>query len=89
MCTAVAEAVKEPQIKNKLAQVLAAIDEALERRFTEAKAKGEISKKADVRGLASLTAAVLHSLAIRARSGEHKDRLTLFIADAVRLITSF
>lgn len=88
LCTAATEAVEEPEIRKALARVLSEIDAGLERRFAAAKALGEISRSTDPQALASLAAAALHSLAIRVRAGEQRDRLDLFIAGAVRTFTS-
>ena len=88
LCTAATEAVQEPEIRRALASVLANIDGALERRFVAAKAAGEIGDETDPGVLASLVAATLHSLAIRVRAGEDRDRLTSFTAAAVQTFTS-
>ena len=67
-----------------LAGVLSRLDFALERSFAAAIASGQIGRDADPRALASLAAAALHSLAIRVRAGEARDRLDALIAAAVR-----
>ena len=84
LCTAATEAVVEPEIRGVLAGVLSRFDGALERSFVKAVESGQISRDADPRALASLAAAVLHSLAIRVRAGEPRDRLDALIAAAVR-----
>ncbi len=88
LCTAASEAVVEPEIRNVLAGVLSRLDCALERRFAAAIASGQISSDADPRALASLAAAALHSLAIRVRAGENRNRLDALIAAAVRMFTA-
>ena len=84
LCTAATEAVVEPEIREVLAGVLSRLDCALERSFAAAIASGQISQDADPQAFASLAAAALHSLAIRVRAGESRDRLDALIAAAVR-----
>lgn len=88
LCTATTEAVREPEIRGALAAVLRRIDGALEQRLVAAQASGEISTEVDAGGLASLAAATLHSLAIRVRAGEDRERLNSLIAVAVRTCAS-
>ncbi len=88
LCTAATEAVVEPEIRAVLAGVLSRLDCALERSFAAAIASGQISRDADPRALAALAAAALHSLAIRARAGEPRDRLDALITAAVRTFAS-
>ena len=88
LCTAAAEAVVEPAIRDVLAGVLARLDGALERSFEAAKLSGQLSTSAEPRTLAALAAAVLHSVAIRVRAGEPRDRLDAIIAAAVLTFTN-
>lgn len=84
LCTAVTEAVVEPEIRDVLAGVLSRLDRVLERSFAAAIVSGQITRDADPRALALLAAAALHSLATRVRAGESRDRLDALIVAAVR-----
>lgn len=83
LCTAATEAVVEPQIRQVLAGVLSRLDGALQRRFAAARSSGQIADSADPRDLAALAAAVLHSIAIRVRAGEPRERLEMLMSAAV------
>lgn len=84
LCTASTEAVVEPEIRAVLAGVLSRLDAALQRSFEGARASGQVAPDADVRGLAALAAAALHSMAIRVRAGETSERLEPLVDAAVR-----
>lgn len=62
ICTASAEAVAEPEIRDELLKVLNLMDERIARLFAEAGANDAVRKGRLVSGL-------LHSLSIRARAG--------------------
>ena len=83
-CTAPAEAARDADIRAALHNVLKEIDGALEMIFSSAQAKDEITKSADAASLAQLAAAVLHSIALRARAGETRDSLHALARQAVK-----
>jgi len=86
MTTAVTEALAQPAVKAIVAEVLARIDAALAARLRRAREEGELAAEADPLRLARLAAAVLHSLAIRARAGTPRRTLERMAADAARLV---
>jgi AcrR family transcriptional regulator len=86
--TATTESAEDPTIKKALAAVLNEIDLMLEDRIRRAIKDGQMGAEADVRGLAKLASATLHSLAVRARAGESRRALESLAAVAVRCITS-
>lgn len=69
LCTAPAEAADE-DIRTDLAGALDWIDDALARRFTQARERGELGKPTEAENLGRLAAALLHSLALRTRAGQ-------------------
>lgn len=85
-CTATAEAVETPAIREALARVLARLDEVLAAQFARAADRGALPPGADPRSSARLAAAVLHSLAVRARAGEADAALRAMADDAVQLL---
>jgi TetR/AcrR family transcriptional regulator, copper-responsive repressor len=67
--TAVTEALEDVEIRASLAEGYRGFDTAFEARLRVAQEKGELTKGVDPAGLAVLASAVLHSLAVRARTG--------------------
>ncbi len=84
--TAVSEAAADPQVREKLAAGLNGFTRALEQRLRRARDEGEIDAKADPAALADIAAAVLHSLAVRARAGDSRTALNGLVKSAVNLI---
>lgn len=84
VCTAPAEAARDADIRAALHNVLKEIDAALTMIFSRAQAKGEIAKDADAATLAQIAAAVLHSIALRARAGETREGLHALAQQAAR-----
>lgn len=78
ICTAATEAPEEPAIRQALARVLAKMDHAFEARIARAVERGELPRAADPRVLGQLAAAVMHSLAVRARAGSRREPLLTF-----------
>jgi AcrR family transcriptional regulator len=78
ICTAATEAPEEPAIRQALARVLAKMDHAFEVRIARAVERGELPRSADPRVLGQLAAAVMHSLAVRARAGSRREQLLTF-----------
>jgi AcrR family transcriptional regulator len=69
MCTAPAEALEEPLVRNALARVIAVLDAGFEARFRLAVTREELPQSASPAVLAMQATALLQSLALRARSG--------------------
>jgi TetR/AcrR family transcriptional regulator, copper-responsive repressor len=86
VCTAAVEAVQHAEIRADLLEVLRMIDAALAARIAVAQAAGEIGSNHDAGDLGRLAAAVLHSLAIRARAGATRRQLEDLARLAVALI---
>lgn len=84
--TAATEAVKNPRVREALCQSLAAFDLEFERRFELAKEQGELPANADVLGLARVAAAIMQTLAVRARAGEPRQALEAVAAAGVDAI---
>jgi TetR/AcrR family transcriptional regulator, copper-responsive repressor len=84
--TAAVEAVNNPIVRKELAGVLREVDEAFEERIRRAQAEGEVSRDADPAMLARTASAILHSLAVRARSGEKRRSLEALAETGVRMI---
>ncbi|MDD3838880.1 MAG: TetR/AcrR family transcriptional regulator, partial [Phenylobacterium sp.] len=72
---------------SEIAEGIAGLDAAFEARFRAARAAGEIASDADPVARARMAAAILHSLAIRARAGDRKETLAQTAAAGVQLLT--
>jgi len=86
--TAVTEAVENPAVRKILYESVQDLDEAFRSAFSAAKARGELGKRADPRALAALASAVVHTLALRARSGQPRAALQAVADSAVSLMFS-
>jgi len=86
VCTAAVEAVDDVDIRSDLATILAGIDGALTARLTVARQAGELPAASDPEALARIAAAVLHSLAVRARAGAGRRSLQALARSAVELL---
>jgi TetR/AcrR family transcriptional regulator, copper-responsive repressor len=84
--TAITEAVEDPEIRASLSAGFARLDAALEARLHQARETGELPPEADPAALAVLAAAVLHSIAIRARAGTARAALREIARRAVNMI---
>ena len=84
--TALTEAVLRPDVRETLAAGLQEIDDAFEARMRVAQQQGDLPASADPAILAKLASAVLHTLAIRSRSGEPRAALDAIIEPALDLI---
>lgn len=82
-CTAPAAAAAHPSIQSELSSVIERADEAFAARFAMARQTGSSSAAGDVTVAARLATAILHSLALRARSGAARRDLEAFIDDSV------
>lgn len=88
VCTASAEAYDEPRIKAALSDILNAIDAALTRRIETVVAKHQPGDQRQAKQAARVAAAVLHSLAVRARAGEHRRHLLDLASAATQSIVA-
>lgn len=84
--TATTEALEEPKIRALLAEGLRLLDRALERCMRRAQERGELARDADPATLASLAAATMHSIAIRARAGAPRAELEALARAMVDMI---
>ena len=88
MCTAPVEALTHPEVRSDVRAVIAELDGVLSRRFAKAQADRQFPAAGDPKAAAKVAQAVLHSLAIRARSGESKASLRKMARDAVRVLST-
>jgi AcrR family transcriptional regulator len=86
--SAVPEAVTNPRIASRAADILRGLDAALEHRLRRAVEDGQLPRKADPASLAAIAGSILHSLAVRARTGERRKALDTLAVNAVRMITA-
>lgn len=84
--TASVEAVHRLPVRHVLKESLGAFNAVLEERIRKAIADGELGPEADAAALASVTSAIMHSLAVRARAGESRRVLDELSGAAVDLI---
>jgi len=84
--TAVTEAVPNPKVRETLTKSLGELDDAFRTAFAAAQARGELDRKADPQALAVVASAVVHTLALRARSGQPRAVLQALADAAVALI---
>jgi AcrR family transcriptional regulator len=66
--TAGSEAMADPEIRGAVQAALASTDRALGKLFEAAQGRGELAADADLPALVRLTAAAIHSIAVRARA---------------------
>ena len=84
--TAVTESVADPDIRASVAAGLGETDAAFAARFRRAQAAGELDAGLDPAALAQMASAVLHTLAVRARTGADAADLGRIGETGVRLI---
>ena len=84
--TATVEAAHDPQVREALVASLRRMDAAFESRFRFAAEQGEALPSPDLKGLAGMTGALLHTIAIRARAGEGREDLQRLVASGLDLI---
>jgi len=88
MCTAPAEAVEHPRVREHLSGIIGELDDILTERFVRAQEDGDFAADGDAEATAQLAQATLHSLAIRARSGASKASLRRLTRYAVEALVS-
>jgi TetR/AcrR family transcriptional regulator, copper-responsive repressor len=84
--TALTEAPVDPQIRDIVAKGFHALDAQFEARFKLARADGELKEDADLKTLAQLASATMHTMAVRARSGTPRSELRKLAQKAVKVI---
>ena len=84
--TAITEAVEDPEIRSSLAEGFCSLDAAFEARFRLAREAGALKADADPPALAVLASAVLHSIAIRARTGTPRTALREIARQTVHML---
>jgi AcrR family transcriptional regulator len=84
--TAITEAVGDAEIRQIVTAGFKMLDDSFEELLRSAQARGEFDDSADLRALAQLASATMHSLAVRARTGAPRDELWAFARNAVRVI---
>jgi len=84
--TAVTEAVEDADIRESLMTGFLAFDADFEKRFQAAREKGELPEESDPAALATLATAVMHTIAIRARSGASRTELVELARKAIGAI---
>jgi AcrR family transcriptional regulator len=84
--TATTEAVEDAEIRDALSGLISKLDADLEARLRAAVHTGELPEGADPVALAALAAAMLYSIAIRARAGKSRAELTQLARHAVSVI---
>jgi AcrR family transcriptional regulator len=75
VCTAAAEALTTPAMRDGLAAVLAMLDSVIAERLAQGVADGQLPPDFDVAAGAMMIAGTLHSIAIRARAGIPREAL--------------
>ena len=88
MGTAITAATGHPEIRDLLLEVIHNLEEKLVRQFDVAIASGELPAGKDALDCAVMTQALLHSLSLRARSGEPPVRLRKMIESGIGMIAS-
>lgn len=85
-CTATVEAVRYPEVKKDLNQVIDRVDSAIEKRLLKAQKEGNWPQDKDPRNVAKLLHATLQSVALRARSGESRSSLKKMCSSTVDML---
>jgi len=84
--TATAEAIQHERVREVLNRSLNDFDGEIEKRMKLAMERGELPDGSDVNMLARLASAVMHSLAVRARAGDSRERLEALAQSGVDMI---
>jgi AcrR family transcriptional regulator len=86
--TAATEAARDAAVRETLRSALRDFTKAFRARFQRAREEGEIARDADPALLADLAAAVLYSIALRARAGDSRASLRAFSRSAVAFLSA-
>lgn len=84
--TSVAEAMNDDAVREKLHAGLETFDRAFEDRFKRARKLGEIAATAKPAVLAKLASAIIHTLALRSRTGDTKASLRATAVAGMKMI---
>ncbi|MGR8950473.1 MAG: TetR family transcriptional regulator C-terminal domain-containing protein, partial [Gammaproteobacteria bacterium] len=84
ICTAPAESINSPEIKDDLANLIKRVDKAFEENIANAISAGQLEKDVEMQTLAMHIQASLHTIALRARAGSSKQLLRKYADFAVR-----
>jgi AcrR family transcriptional regulator len=87
-CTAPVEALGRPRVRADAKRVVDELDDLLESRFAQAQRSSSYPAQADARAAAQMTQAMLHSLALRARTGASRASLVRLARHAARVLAS-
>ena len=85
-CTAVAETANHNVIRDKLAENIEFLDKVFETFLLKAREAGKLQSKVDCVDTAQLLIAAQHSLALRARAGQSRNKLQKLVDATVRLV---
>ncbi|MBI1238990.1 MAG: TetR family transcriptional regulator [Alphaproteobacteria bacterium] len=86
ICTATAEATLDPDIRERLHLVIQSIDEIVARRLERAIAEGQVPASLDPMRTARVLGSIVHSMAVRTRSGEARADLGALGRDAAAMV---
>jgi AcrR family transcriptional regulator len=84
--TAPAQATTDPAVRDFLADSISNTDAFVAKQIAKARERGEVPSDADAEALAQLATAALHSIAVRARVGVPRRRLTALAAAVIDMI---
>ena len=87
-CTMPAEATQSEEVRTALSETLTGCDAMFARRFQMACDKGELPKTADPQALGVMAAALMQTLAIRARAGSDRDQLHTIVQETVAVLSA-
>lgn len=85
-CTAPVEALTHADIRDDVRSVMEEVDAELSKKFVAAQAAGQFPKRFPADEAARVAQAILHSLALRARTGEPRASLNGMVKNAVTLL---
>ncbi len=85
-CTAPAEAIAHPDVREDIFAITTNTDRTLKTLFEESQTSGQLSPATDPLIAAQLTQATLHSLALRSRAGQSRTSLNKMAKGAVEMI---
>lgn len=86
LCTLPVAAANDPEMRARLSEVIAATDAIFTARFRLARTRGELPADANATAHGALAAALLHSVALRARAGASKPALQAMIRSALHVL---
>ncbi|GLQ95803.1 TetR/AcrR family transcriptional regulator [Dyella mobilis] len=84
--TSLAEAMNDDEVREKLHAALTGFDDAFEARFKRARKQGEIAANTKPAVLAKLASAIIHTLALRSRTGDTRASLRATAVAGIKMI---